>query len=130
MRNTLLLACLLTPLGPFTLSAWADGAATYQRVCAACHSQGVAGAPKTGDANAWKKLIAEGQTGLTADGYMGVRAMPAKGGQPDLSLAEFAAAVVHMANQAGAKWQEPNPEALQKMEKRIAQKTAKKPSKP
>lgn len=130
MRHTLATLCLFTSLGLLNLPAWADGAATYQKVCAACHGQGVAGAPRTGDPVAWKKLIAEGQIGLTADGYLGVRAMPAKGGQPDLTLTEFAAAVVYMANQAGANWQEPGPESLQKMEKRIAQKSKAKPAKP
>lgn len=111
----------------FSLSFWsatacADGAGTYQQVCAVCHGQGVAGAPKAGDAKAWKKLIAEGQVPLTADGYMGVRAMPAKGGKADLGLADFAEAVVYMANQSGANWKAPDADMLKKMEARIAQK--------
>ena len=76
-----LLALSLSSLGS---TARADGANTYQQVCSACHGQGVAGAPKAGDAKAWKKLIAEGQVPLTADGYMGVRAMPAKGGKAEV----------------------------------------------
>lgn len=115
-----LLALSLSCLGA---TARADGASTYQQVCAACHGQGVAGAPKAGDTKAWKKLIAEGQVPLTADGYMGVRAMPAKGGKADLSVADFAEAVVYMANQSGANWKSPDADMLKKMEARIAQKS-------
>jgi hypothetical protein len=68
-------------------------------------------------------LIAEGQVPLTADGYMGVRAMPAKGGKADLSVADFAEAVVYMANQSGANWKAPDADMLKKMEARIAQKS-------
>lgn len=114
-----LLALSLSSLGS---TARADGANTYQQVCSACHGQGVAGAPKAGDAKAWKKLIAEGQVPLTADGYMGVRAMPAKGGKADLSVADFAEAVVYLANQSGANWKAPDADMLKKMEARIAQK--------
>ena len=114
-----LLALSLSSLGS---AALADGANTYQQVCSACHGQGVAGAPKAGDTKAWKKLIAEGQVPLTADGYMGVRAMPAKGGKADLSVADFAEAVVYMANQSGANWKAPDADMLKKMEARIAQK--------
>ena len=110
-------------IGFWSATACADGAGTYQQVCAVCHGQGVAGAPKAGDAKAWKKLIAEGQVPLTSDGYMGVRAMPARGGKADLGLAEFAEAVVYMANQSGANWKAPDAEMLKKMEARVAHKT-------
>jgi len=49
----------------------------------ACHTSGVAGAPKLGDKAKWAPLIKEGQTILTAHGYVGIRAMPAKGGKSD-----------------------------------------------
>ena len=57
----------------------------YQQVCSVCHAAGVAGAPKVGDTKKWAPLIAEGQVILTAHGYVGIRAMPAKGGKPELS---------------------------------------------
>ena len=103
--------------------AWANGEATYTQVCAACHAQGAAGAPKAGDPKAWGKLIKEGQVNLTGDGYVGVRAMPARGGKPDLSVVEFADAVVHMANQAGANWRSPDEAMLKKIEQRIAKRS-------
>ena len=88
------------------------GEATYNAVCAACHSSGVSKAPKFGDAKKWAVLIREGQAVLTAHGYVGIRGMPAKGGKPDLSIEEFADAVVHMVNSSGGKWSYPDPETL------------------
>ena len=104
-------------------AAFANGEATYNQVCAACHAQGAAGAPKTGDTKAWGKLIKEGQINLTGDGYVGVRAMPARGGKADLSIPDFAEAVVHMANQASANWMSPDEAMLRKIEQRIAKRS-------
>lgn len=104
-------------------AAFANGEATYNQVCAACHAQGAAGAPKTGDTKAWGKLIKEGQINLTGDGYVGVRAMPARGGKADLSIPDFAEAVVHMANQASANWMSPDEAMLKKIEQRIAKRS-------
>lgn len=83
------------------------GEQVYQTVCMACHSTGAANAPKMGDANAWRKLIAEGQKALVKDGIKGVRAMPPRGGSPDLSDYEFERAVVYMANKSGGSFKEP-----------------------
>ena len=91
----------------------------YQQVCAVCHAAGVAGAPKVGDTKKWAPLIAEGQVILTAHGYVGIRAMPAKGGKPDLSLKDFAGSLVHMVNQSGGKWTPPNADQLSQMEKEV-----------
>ena len=98
------------------------GAATdpvYQQVCSVCHAAGVAGAPNVGDTKKWAPLIAEGQVILTSHGYVGIRAMPAKGGKPDLSLKDFAGALVHMVNQSGGKWTAPNAALLGQMEKEV-----------
>ena len=103
-----------------TTVAWAGvGEETYKTTCANCHAKGLAGSPETGDKKAWAKLIKEGQVGLTADGYSGVRAMPPKGGRPELTVADFAATVAYMANQAGANWQDPDEAMLKKINARI-----------
>ena len=68
----------------------------YNEVCAVCHNAGVANAPKMGDQNAWKKLIGEGQVIITAHGYVGVRAMPPRGGKESLSVEQFAQALNYM----------------------------------
>jgi len=88
-----------------------SGKVVYESVCMACHSTGALNAPKLGDKAAWGKLIAQGQDKITASGLKGVRQMPAKGGNPDLTDNEFARAVVHMANAAGANWKDPAPSA-------------------
>ena len=69
------------------------GEQVYQSVCIACHDSGVAHAPKMGERTAWAPLIEEGQSVLTGHAWVGVRAMPARGGSDDISLAEFARAV-------------------------------------
>ena len=100
-------------------SAWASGEETFQQVCSVCHAKGDKGSPKIGDIKAWNKLIKEGQVNITADGYAGVRGMPARGSKPELSVAAFGAAVVYMANQAGANWKEPDEAMLKKINARI-----------
>ena len=81
--------------------------AVYSANCAACHATGAAGAPKFGDTGAWSARIAQGYDTLVKHAIEGIRAMPAKGGNPDLDDIEVARAVVYMANEAGAKFKEP-----------------------
>ena len=47
-----LIAAVVIGLAASAVSA-ADAPANYQTTCFACHSTGVANAPKTGDAAAW-----------------------------------------------------------------------------
>lgn len=91
-----------------------SGEQVYKAVCVACHETGVAGAPKLGDRATWTPLIAEGQYVLTAHAWVGVRAMPARGGNADVSLSEFAKAVAFMANGSGAGWKDPDAKLLAK----------------
>jgi cytochrome c5 len=95
---------LVDASAPRTLKA---GAEVYNAACAACHNAGAAGAPKFGDAGAWGKRIKQGYDTLVSHAIKGIRAMPAKGGNPDLDDVEVARAVVHMANSAGASFKEP-----------------------
>jgi cytochrome c5 len=81
--------------------------AVYTAVCAACHASGLAGAPKLGDAVGWGPRIAQGYDTLLKHAIEGIRAMPPKGGNPDLDDVEVARAVVYMANKAGASFKEP-----------------------
>jgi cytochrome c5 len=90
--------------GPKVLQS---GEAVYTAICSACHTSGAAGAPKLGDTGAWSARIAQGYDTLLKHAIEGIRAMPAKGGNPDLDDVEVARAVVHMANQGGAKFKEP-----------------------
>jgi len=83
------------------------GEAVYTAVCAACHATGLAGAPKIGDAVAWGPRIAQTYETLLKHAIEGIRAMPAKGGNPDLDDVEVARAVVYMGNKSGATFKEP-----------------------
>lgn len=84
------------------------GEQVYQQVCFACHAAGLDKAPKFGDRKVWSPLLSEGQAKLTADGWVGERGMPAKGGKADLSLDEFSRAVAYMARAGGANWKDPD----------------------
>jgi cytochrome c5 len=83
------------------------GGAVYTAVCAACHGTGAAGAPKLGAPADWSARLAQGYDTLVKHAIEGIRAMPAKGGNPDLDNLEVERAVVYMANQSGAKFKEP-----------------------
>jgi cytochrome c5 len=82
------------------------GEQVYQAQCSACHAAGVAGAPKFGDAAAWGPRIATGFDALWNSALKGKGAMPPQAGG-DHSDFEIARAVVYMANQGGAKFDEP-----------------------
>jgi cytochrome c5 len=103
-----------------SLSAFAEpGEKIYKEVCASCHASGVLNAPKFGDKAKWAPLIAEGQVILTAHGYVGVRGMPAKGGNPNLSIEGFSDAVAYMVNKAGGNWNSPDAKTLAAINKEI-----------
>ena len=78
----------------------------YTGQCAACHAVGAAGAPKLGDAAAWAPRITLGFDTLLNSALVGKGAMAAQGGG-DFSDYEVARAVVYLANQGGAKFDEP-----------------------
>ena len=100
----------LKPIGELAIAGpkvLLTGDKVYESLCQTCHAAGLAGAPKFGDAGAWSKVIAQGQATAVSHAITGIRAMPAKGGNPELTDEEVAGAVVHMANNAGAKWTAP-----------------------
>ena len=103
----LVLASASGPKGQLT------GEQVFNQTCKTCHEAGLAGAPKVGDKSAWGKVIAQGQKTAVDHAINGIRAMPPKGGNPDFENVEVERAVVFMANQAGANWKAPPPEAGQ-----------------
>jgi cytochrome c5 len=88
-----------------------SGEEVYKQVCAACHAQGVAGAPKIGDKAAWAPRLKAGLAGLVKNAIAGMQTpkgvMPPRGGDSTLADWEVTAAVVYVANQAGANFKEP-----------------------
>jgi len=84
-----------------------SGEEVYGQVCRNCHENGLAGAHKLGDKAAWAKVIAQGPNVTFQHALQGVRAMPARGGNPDLDDDEVKRAAVYMVNNAGATWTAP-----------------------
>jgi len=101
-----------------------SGEQVYRETCMACHGTGVAQAPRTGDRKVWAKLIAEGQAVLTSHAWVGVRGMPPKGGNPELSLEEFSRAVAWLAREAGGKWQDPDAVLMQRIQAEVNKRQA------
>jgi cytochrome c5 len=81
-------------------AAAANGKPVYDKVCAVCHAQGVAGAPKPGDKAAWAPRIQQGIDTLVQSATKGKGAMPPKGGNASLSDADIRAAVEFMVSQS------------------------------
>ncbi len=73
-----------------------DGATVYGTFCIACHSSGVNGAPKTGNAADWAPRIAQGHDVLNKHAIEGFNAMPPRGTCMDCSDDEIIAAINHM----------------------------------
>ena len=72
-----------------------DGEMIYTSVCGACHTNGVANAPKPGS----PELATRAENGLDAmvkTAIEGLNAMPARGGRPDLSDEQIKAVVEFM----------------------------------
>lgn len=84
-----------------------SGKEVVEAICGACHLSGALGAPKVGDKAGWGGRIGQGLATLTQHALQGIRQMPARGGNPDLSDLEIGRAIVYMANQSGASFAEP-----------------------
>jgi cytochrome c5 len=81
-----------------------DGKTIYDNVCHACHTSGVAGAPKVGDKADWGARLAQGEATLdkhAIEGFTGkTGVMPARGGNPALSDEQVKAAVAWIMEQS------------------------------
>ncbi len=99
--GTVVLAEASGPKGVMT------GEQVFDATCKTCHETGLAGAPKIGDKAAWGKIIAQGANTTFGHAIDGLRGMPARGGNSDLTDDEVKRAVVFMASKAGATWTAP-----------------------
>lgn len=86
-----------------------SGEEIFNAVCTACHTPGALGAPKYGNKGDWAGRIAQGYQTLIKHAIEGIRQMPPRGGDAELSDVEMARAVAYMANAAGAKFTPPEP---------------------
>lgn len=98
---SLLLLAACSESGPGTADGAAapvhPGKATYERFCFSCHAAGIAGAPKTGDADAWAPRLARGMDQMlqsTVDGMP--PGMPARGLCFDCSDEQLTDAIDYM----------------------------------
>ena len=82
------------------------GEQVFGAQCSACHTAGLVGAPKFGDAVAWGPRIKTGYEALLHSALVGKGQMGAQGGG-DYSEFEIGRAVVYMANKGGANFAEP-----------------------
>ena len=82
------------------------GEQVFAAQCTTCHTAGLVGAPKFGDADAWAPRIKTGYDALLHSALAGKGQMAAQGGG-DFTDLEIGRAVVYMANKAGAKFDEP-----------------------
>ena len=107
-------ATRILPVARIELAATGAGAAKGAKsgeevvtgACGACHTAGVAGAPKIGDKATWAPRLAQGLDALVKSATAGKNAMPPKGGA-DVTPLELARAIVFMANKSGASFKEP-----------------------
>jgi cytochrome c5 len=106
------------------------GEQVFSTVCTACHTAGVAGAPKVGDNGAWAPFIKAGYDAMLNVALHGKGGMPAKGGNPALSDYEVARAVVYMANKSGGSLPEPAAPAAEGDKKEAAAAPAAAPAAP
>lgn len=108
-------AARIQPIGKVEFGAAGDSGPKVQKsgeevvkgTCSACHQTGAAGAPKIGDNAAWAKPLKMGLEELQKNAIAGIRAMPPRGGNSELSDLEIARAIVFMGNQSGGKLKEP-----------------------
>ena len=75
--------------------------------CFGCHGTSANGAPRIGDAKAWKARAERGLTSLTGSAIAGVRRMPPHGGTLQINDLEIKRAIAYMVNQSGGHWSEP-----------------------
>lgn len=124
MKSALAVLLAASVLPALAQPAARSGEAVYREACMACHASGLNKAPKPGDTKDWAPRIREGQAGLTAVAWTGIRQMPAKGGREDLTLEEFSRAVAWMARQSGGAWQDPDAPLLARIQAAVHKREA------
>lgn len=75
---------------------WSEGRRVYVEVCAACHANGVAGAPRYGNRQEWEKRLQRSRSDIMLTVLKGKGSMPPKGGNPSVTNAQAAAATEYL----------------------------------
>ena len=84
------------PMDPANLPPGRTGMAIVRGQCAKCHAEGLHGAPRIGDKEAWIGRARSGFDSLLQSAIKGHGGMPARGGMADLTDAELRAAIGYM----------------------------------
>ena len=72
------------------------GQQAYEQACASCHDEGVDGAPRTGDPEAWADRSMLWEAVLFEHAKKGYLEMPARGGSPELPDLSVSQALEYM----------------------------------
>ena len=107
LAGVLAVAASLVPHAAAAQEGERSGKQVVESTCASCHAAGARGAPKIGDRKAWGARAARGLSSLTQSALKGIRAMPAHGGNPELTDLEIGRAIAYMVNRSGGRWVEP-----------------------
>lgn len=78
----------------------AHGTTIAEKNCAACHTGNLPGAPAVGNPEDWKPRLTQGEKLLIQHAIKGYKAMPPRGGNPNLSDEDIVAAVAYFISQA------------------------------
>ncbi len=89
------------PASAEDLAAERSGEQIVMAQCVKCHEEGVGGAPKIGDLQAWVQRIKQGLGYVVHSAIRGHGGMPPRGGQANLTDAEIRSAILYMYNPAG-----------------------------
>ena len=101
LLGALTLAPLLVACGGGRDEPDHPGKALYMRYCYACHHAGIAGAPKFGDGNAWRRRSAQGRDAMLANVVAGMPpGMPPRGACPACTDDALAEAIDYLATSA------------------------------
>jgi cytochrome c5 len=91
----------IEPVSAKDLAAERNGEQVVKTQCVKCHKDGVGGAPKIGDREAWIPRMKLGLDTLVRSAIRGHGGMPPRGGQANLTDAELRSAILYMFNPAG-----------------------------
>ncbi len=86
------------PASPKDMARERSGKQIVEMQCYRCHENGVGGAPKIGDRQAWIPRVSQGLDNVTRSAIRGHGGMPARGGMADVSDTELRNAIAYMLN--------------------------------
>jgi cytochrome c5 len=84
------------PISRKTPPAARTGEEIVKAQCIKCHQDGVRGAPKIGDRDAWIPRLKDGLDSTVRSAMKGHGGMPARGGMADLTDSELRSAVIYL----------------------------------